>query len=216
MTIQPESNNSICLDDCQRLLLGRHSGKEPEWFSLEFGVYSTNNCFYLTFQETSSSVGGRIFSNASAVTTSGGDAGGGVRSGHIPGTGSTASAPSPSNAGSAYSGSNSSYSNRGRGANIPSGPRAGVPQPRPPPRAVDPSAMEVLGLLPPERPPPPATSGGSTGYLGRSNPGPTPPAHGPQATQQYNRPTQQQPSGSYGGQSSGVGSTSATDEWQLC
>ncbi|KAJ4408860.1 DEAD-box type RNA helicase [Gnomoniopsis sp. IMI 355080] len=153
--------------------------------------------------DTTSFTGDRVIANPSANMTSRGGADSGMRSGHNPGRGPRAPVPSQNNAGSAYSGSNSSYSNRGRGADIPSGPRAGMPQPRPPPKAVDPSAMEVLGLLPPERPPPPARFGGPPGYLDHNDPGPTHPTHRQQAPQQYNRAPQQQPGGSYGGKSSG-------------
>ncbi|CAN8100170.1 unnamed protein product [Discula destructiva] len=162
--------------------------------------------------------------------------GGGMRGGSNPGpsSGFNASASFRGNTRGGYSGngggrgsgynagSQPQFNNRGRGRGHMSGPRDNVA--RPPPRAIDPSAMEVLGLAPPERPPPPAGSSGPPGYLGPDNPGPIHPAHrqpiqellqeqmqhgrpaqqqhnGP--AQQFNRPPQQQQPGGQGGHPSG-------------
>lgn len=148
-----------------------------------------------------------MLAHSSTNRTARQDVGSGGRGAGIPGIGSS-SALSHGNTGGGNASSNSSYNNYGRGSNIPSGPRAGVPQPRPPPKAVDPSAMEVLGLLPPERPPPSSRFDGPPGYGDSSNRGPGNSAPRYQAQQQQ-RPPQQQPGGSYSGQSSGV-STSFT------
>lgn len=73
----------------------------------------------------------------------------------------------------------------GRGAQVPRAPRAH--KPAPPPK--DPSAMEVLGLAPPERPPPPASSS-IPGLNNRSQNG----YQGPNGSGLPNRPPQGQPS----------------------
>lgn len=152
-----------------------------------------------------------MLAHSSANRTARHDVGSGGRGASIPGIGPNSSALSNSNIGGGDASSNSSYNNYGRGSNIPSGPRAGVPQPRPPPKAVDPSAMEVLGLLPPERPPPPSRSDGPPGHVDSSNRGPVHPSprYQAQQQQQQQRPPQQQPGGSYGGQSSGVSTSFA-------
>lgn len=184
------------------------------FYALILWLLETNICLYLNFQGHSSWTGngaeGRIVPTSSANMTARGQVGNGMRGGNNPGIGPNASALSRGNTGGSYSGSNSSYSNRGRGANIPSGPRADVPPPRPPPKAVDPSAMEVLGLLPPERPPPPR-SGGPPGNLDPNNSGPIHPAYQQQnrAPQQHHRP-QQQTGRSHGGQPSTVSNTFST------
>lgn len=58
-------------------------------------------------------------------------------------------------------GPGASSNSQHRGKPIPTGPKAmqaGNSRPKPaPPKAVDPSAMEVLGLVPPSRPPAPPT-----------------------------------------------------------
>lgn len=153
-----------------------------------------------------------MLAHSSANRTARHDVGSGGRGAGIPGIGPNSSTLSHSNTSGGYASSNSSYNNKyGRGSNIPSGPRAGAPQPRPPPKAVDPSAMEVLGLLPPERPPPPSRSDGPPGYLESSNRGSnhSAPRHQAQQQQQQQRPPQQQPGASYGGQSSGVSTSFA-------
>lgn len=148
-----------------------------------------------------------MLGHSSANKTARHDAGSGGRGAGNPGIGPS-SALSHGNTGAGTTSRNPSYNNHGRGSNIPSGPRAGVSQPRPPPKAVDPSAMEVLGLRPPERPPPPSRSDGPTGYLDSNDRGPIHPAPR-QQQQQQQRPPQQQPGGSYGGPSSGVSTSFA-------
>lgn len=80
------------------------------------------------------------------------------------------------------------------------GPKAGVsqqPRPRPqPPKAVDPSAMEVLGLAPPSRPPPPPSFNAP------------PPAAAQQSAQ---RPPPQRPGGPSHNQAVGVGPDSSIE-----
>lgn len=88
-------------------------------------------------------------------------------------------------------------SNQGpAGRPIPTGPRAAMNQPPPrpkpkpqPAKAVDPSAMEVLGLAPPSRPPPPSSFN---------------PAQHIAPQQQAHRPPPQQPGGPSRGQPAGV------------
>lgn len=156
--------------------------------------------------------------------------------------------------GSGYSnsGPQTPYSNRGGGYNNSFGPShshfnsrgrggyqgAGAGPRGAPAKPTDPSAMEVLGLAPPERAAPPIRFSGPPGYLGPDNPGPIHPAHRQQVRelqrehqqqqqgspsqqqhggapyQQHNRPPQQHGGQGQGGQSSRVGSLGVVESWR--